>query len=44
VGDVVPRPLPSLREDYLESTESTKSPELRDKTTSSEDYGYGEDH
>lgn len=39
VGDFVPRPLPSLREDSLESTES---PELRDKTTNSEDYGYGE--
>ncbi len=50
VGDVVPRPLPSLREDSLESMESMesmksiesmksmKSPELRDRTRSSADY------
>jgi hypothetical protein len=47
VGDVVPRPLPSLREDSMESMESIesiesmksmKSPELRDKTRSSADY------
>jgi len=38
VGDVVPRPLPSLREDSMGSMESMKSPELLDKTRSSEDY------
>ncbi len=50
VGDVQPRPLPSLREDSMESMESMKSmksiesmksmksPELRDKTRSSADY------
>ena len=52
VGDVQPRPLPSLREDSMESMESMKSmksmtsPELRDKTRSSadysEDYGGGD--
>ena len=52
VGDVQPRPLPSLREDSMESMESMesmksmKSPELRDKTRSSadysEDYGSGD--
>src|SRR5215217_5429656 len=45
VGDVQPRPLPSLRED---SMESMKSPELLDKTRSSadysEDYGKGKDY
>src|SRR5918996_212577 len=43
VGDVVPRPLPSLR---VDSMESMKSPELLDKTGSSadysEDYGSGD--
>src|SRR5919107_488548 len=47
VGDVVPRPLPSLREDSMESMKSMKSiesmksmksPELLDKTGSSADY------
>jgi hypothetical protein len=45
VGDVQPRPLPSLRED---SMESIKSPELLDKTRSgvdySQDYGHGRDY
>src|ERR687886_495609 len=47
VGDVQPRPLPSLREDSIPSspsmpstpsTESMKSAELLDKTASREDY------
>ena len=50
VGDIVPRPLPSLREDSIPSIESVKSmesmnsmksmdsAELRDKTLSSPDY------
>jgi hypothetical protein len=41
VGDVRPRPLPSLRED---SMESMKSPELLDKTRNGVDYGHGRDY
>jgi hypothetical protein len=48
VGDVVPRPLPSLREDSMKSMKSIKSPELLDKTRSgvdySQDYGHGRDY
>jgi hypothetical protein len=48
VGDVQPRPLPSLREDSIpsipsmksmESMDSTKSAKLRDKRLASADYG-----
>ena len=43
VGDVQPRPLPSLREDSLESSESMKSMESSDwwdkRRRSSIDYG-----
>ena len=53
VGDVQPRPLPSLREDSIpsipsmksmESMDSTKSAKLRDKRLASADYDedYGE--
>src|ERR687894_2837127 len=54
VGDVQPRPLPSLREDSIpsmksmESMESTRSAKLRDKRLASadygEDYGKGKDY
>ena len=54
VGDVVPRPLPSLREDSLESMESMKSSESIEslKSMESADWwdkrrrsvGYGEDY
>jgi hypothetical protein len=54
VGDVVPRPLPSLREDSLESMESMKSSKSIEsmKSMESADWwdkrrrrvGYGEDY
>ena len=53
MGDVQPRPLPSLKEDPMRSMESMKPiqtmkpmkpPELLDKTRSSADYGKDTDY